>query len=95
MWLQGIWGESIILLSSLYPYCYDYYACSSFEGLGCLGCIGLEETYCVKHVQFHDHVRWLTLSIKIAQKPYIIGSLGPKVLKYESLDAKGKRCDSG
>ena len=31
----------------------------------------------------------ITLSIKIAQKPYIIGSLGPKALKYESLDAKG------
>ena len=31
----------------------------------------------------------LTLSIKIAQKPYIIGSLGPKALKYESFDAKG------
>ena len=31
----------------------------------------------------------LSLSIKIAQKPYIIGSLGPKALKYESLDAKG------
>ena len=30
-----------------------------------------------------------TLSIKIAQKPYIIGSLGPKALKYESFDAKG------
>ena len=33
---------------------------------------------------------FLTLSIKIAQKPYIIGSLGPKALRYESLDAKGK-----
>ena len=31
-----------------------------------------------------------TLCIKIAQKPYIIGSLGPKALKYESFDAKGK-----
>ena len=30
-----------------------------------------------------------TLSIKIAQKPYTIGSLGPKALKYESFDAKG------
>ena len=27
-----------------------------------------------------------TLSIKIAQKPYIIGSLGPKALKYESFE---------
>ena len=27
--------------------------------------------------------------MKIAQKPYIIGSLGPKALKYESFDAKG------
>ena len=26
---------------------------------------------------------------KIAQKPYVIGSLGPKALKYESFDAKG------
>ena len=34
----------------------------------------------------------LTLSIKIAQKPYIIGSLGPKALKYESFDARGKMC---
>ena len=32
----------------------------------------------------------LTLSIKIAQKPYIIGSLGPKALKYESFEGKGK-----
>ena len=32
---------------------------------------------------------WISLSIKIAQKPYIIGSLGPKALKYESLDGKG------
>ena len=30
-----------------------------------------------------------TLSIKIAQKPYIIGSLGPKALKYESFEGKG------
>ena len=41
-----------------------------------------------------------TLSIKIAQKPYIIGSLGPKALKYESFDAKGyavypKQSDTG
>ena len=34
--------------------------------------------------------RTLALSIKIAQKPYITGSLGPKALKYESFDAKGK-----
>ena len=32
----------------------------------------------------------LTLSVKIAQKPYIVGSLGPKALEYESFDAKGK-----
>ena len=32
----------------------------------------------------------LTLSIKIAQKPYIIGSLGPKALNYESFEGKGK-----
>ena len=31
----------------------------------------------------------VSLSIKIAQKPYIMGSLGPKALKYESFDAKG------
>ena len=30
-----------------------------------------------------------TLSIKIAQKPYIIGFLGPKALKYESFEGKG------
>ena len=36
------------------------------------------------------------LSIRIAQKPYIIGSLGPKALKYESFDAKGTgRCVPG
>ena len=29
------------------------------------------------------------LSIKIAQKPYMIGSLGPKALKHESLEGKG------
>ena len=32
----------------------------------------------------------LTLGIKIAQKPYIIGSLGPKALKYKSFEGKGK-----
>ena len=32
---------------------------------------------------------WLTLSIKIAQKPYMIWSLGPKALKYESFEGKG------
>ena len=31
----------------------------------------------------------LSLSIKIAQKPYKIGSLGPKALKYESFEGKG------
>ena len=30
-----------------------------------------------------------TLSTNIAQKLYIIGSLGPKALNYESFDAKG------
>ena len=37
---------------------------------------------------------WITLSIKIARKPYTIGSLGPKALKYESFEGKGKttRC---
>ena len=28
-------------------------------------------------------------NIKMAQKPYIIGSLGPKVLKHESFEGKG------
>ena len=28
-------------------------------------------------------------SIKIAPKPYMIGSLGPKALKYESFEGKG------
>ena len=32
----------------------------------------------------------LTLSIKIAQKPHVIGSLGPKASKYESFEGKGK-----
>ena len=31
----------------------------------------------------------LSRSIKIAQKPHIIGSLGPKVLKYESFEGEG------
>ena len=30
-----------------------------------------------------------TLGINIAQKPYIIGSLGPIALEYESCEAKG------
>ena len=29
----------------------------------------------------------ITLGIKIAQKPYIVWSLGPKALIYESLDS--------
>ena len=33
--------------------------------------------------------RRLTLSIKKAQKPYIIGSLGPEALKYGSFEGKG------
>ena len=32
----------------------------------------------------------IALSIKTAQKPYIIGALGPKAFRYESLDAKGR-----
>ena len=32
----------------------------------------------------------ITLGIKIAQKPYIVWSLGPKALIYESLDPQGK-----
>ena len=31
----------------------------------------------------------LSLGIQIAQKPSIIGSLGPKALKYESFEGKG------
>ena len=31
----------------------------------------------------------LSLSIKKAQKPYIIGSLGPKALIYESFEGNG------
>ena len=30
-----------------------------------------------------------TLRLTIAQKPYIVWSLGPKALKYASLEAKG------
>ena len=33
----------------------------------------------------------LALSIKIAQQPYIIGSLGPKALTYESFEGNGYR----
>ena len=32
----------------------------------------------------------LTLGIKTAQKPYMVWSLGPKALIYESLDSSGK-----
>ena len=32
----------------------------------------------------------LTLSIKIAQQPYIIGCLGPEALKYQYFEGKGK-----
>ena len=31
----------------------------------------------------------ITLSINIAQKPYIMGSLRPKALKYESFEGSG------
>ena len=31
-----------------------------------------------------------TLNIKIAQKPYITGSLGPKAVEYESFEGKGQ-----
>ena len=40
-------------------------------------------------------VQGLTLSIKIAQKPYIIGSLGRKALKYESFEGEGKTVEHG
>ena len=33
----------------------------------------------------------LALSIKIAPKPYITGSLGPNALRYESFEGKGLR----
>ena len=37
-----------------------------------------------------------TLSIKIAPKPYIIGSLGPTALKYGSFEGKGMcHCSRG
>ena len=32
----------------------------------------------------------LTLRLKIAQKPYMVWSLGPKALKYESFEGEGK-----
>ena len=32
----------------------------------------------------------LTLRLKMAQKPYIMWSLGPKALTYESLEPSGK-----
>ena len=31
----------------------------------------------------------LTLRLKIAQKPYVVWSLGPKALKHESLEPLG------
>ena len=34
--------------------------------------------------------RNIALSIKITQKPCIIGSLGPKALKHESFEVKGR-----
>ena len=37
---------------------------------------------------------YLTLSIKIVQKPHITGSLGPKALKYESFEGKAKELNS-
>ena len=33
-----------------------------------------------------SQTRPLTLRLKIAQKPHIVWSLGPKALKYESLE---------
>ena len=33
---------------------------------------------------------FVTLRLKIAQKPYIVWSLGSKALKYESLEPWGK-----
>ena len=35
------------------------------------------------------YVKSLSLGIKTAQKPYIVWSLGPKALIYESLDSEG------
>ena len=37
--------------------------------------------------QCHPHT--LPLSVRIAQKPSIVGSLGPTALKYESSEGKG------
>ena len=36
----------------------------------------------------------LSLSIKIAQQPYMIGSLGPSSLKHESLEAEGMKVEA-
>ena len=45
--------------------------------------------YILKRTSGHWTMKSLTLSIKIGQKPYIIGSLGPKALIYESFEGKG------
>ena len=37
----------------------------------------------------YEHFKWIALSINIAQKPYILGSLGPTASKYESFEGKG------
>ena len=39
---------------------------------------------------FASLVGGLTPSIKIAQRSYIVGSLGPKALKYGSVEGKVK-----
>ena len=56
------------------------------------GSIGLKVSVFKALHLWPSSIKRLTLSIKIAQKPYIIGSLGPKALKYESLEGKGKMC---
>ena len=35
-----------------------------------------------------------TLRLKIAQKPYIVWSLGPKAFRYQSLEPKGKEVEA-
>ena len=51
----------------------------------------LAATYHI-HQRFVQSQGWKSnnnLSIKIAQKPYAMGSSGPKALKHESLECKG------
>ena len=43
-------------------------------------------------LRFLLHLATLALSIRIAQKPYVIGPWGAKALKYESLEGKDSHC---